>query len=307
MPATPSSEPSDAVPATMTAPPRPGTAGRTDLDLDTAWLATVTHRPPRPRMSPVWNALHGSSFYYRPIDAAVAHRILDVDSAMRLWAGVHLMVRTAAVAALLADGHTQWLDLECGYEPDRCTYQDLLRSRRPGLRLLSVDIDGAVIAALHEQPDHTQLRTAALTGDLADPHRVLQAVTAHQVLDLGRPVVIVLTAVLQHLNDAQAVELLAELRTCVVAGSRLILSHPGPVPATAAMDAALEHVVETTGPLHLRDSTHAAALLGSRWRPAPPGVAPVGAWPHLRAGRPADPTEVEQIAASGWAVLAEAS
>ncbi|HEX8630844.1 MAG TPA: SAM-dependent methyltransferase [Catenuloplanes sp.] len=144
-----------------------------------------------------------------------------------------------------------------------------------------------------------------------DPVKVLNTVAEHGLIDFGQPVA-VLTAVLQHLSDSDAVELPRTIRDYVTRDSHLVLSHPStPEPGNADLADAIEHYQTTTATWTLRDISQAPALLGTGWTPRPPGITAIGLW-HPDIAAPGaldeDPRFVEaQAGIPGWAVIAAAA
>ncbi len=67
---------------------------------------------------------------------------------------------------------------------------------------------------------------AAITGDVREPGRILADVQAGGLLDLTRPFVVLLTAILHFITDFERpAELIATFRDAMPSGSYLVLSH----------------------------------------------------------------------------------
>ncbi|RSM56799.1 hypothetical protein DMB66_32790 [Actinoplanes sp. ATCC 53533] len=248
-------------------------------------------------------------------DREVASRLEAADPRVYWWAVAHWHFRRQAMIALADAGFRQWIDLGCGL-PNAASAYDLLATDPAlgGGRLVCVDNDPIVITHLqHRPPPATGLHVAAVLGDLRDPDQVMADIVRLDVVDLGEPVAVLLTAVLHHLDDPAAGRLLAVLRDYVVAGSVLVVSHPSSPPLISPpLRAAAAHYQRATG-AHwtLRAISTAPDLLGPWWIPHPPGITPVGRWHPASAdpnpGDDQDPPELEALrAAPGWAVLAAA-
>lgn len=342
MTAWPNSDGADRSPAARTEPPRRALRYRID-DLIAAPAETVTAVPrrlsetcqgllvnlPPPHLSwsdaddilappadaRVFDALTNGRRHSTVADRDVAHRLLDADPRMSDWAGAHRHFRSRAMAALADAGIRQWLDLGCGLPTDTSAY-DLLTTDQTlgGGRLVCVDADPIVAIHLRHRPSPAAgVRVTALQGDLRQPDQVMADIDSLNVIDLGEPVAILLTAVLHHLDDAAAGRLLAVLRDYVVTGSVLVLSHLSSPPLmTPPLHAAIAHYQHATGATWtLRDITAVTGLLGPGWTPRPPGVTAVGRWhPNSAAADPDDDQDSlgpEALrTAPGWAVVAAA-
>lgn len=251
-------------------------------------------------------------------DRQVAQQLLDADPNLSWWVNAHHRFRTQAMIFLAADaGIRQWIDLGCGMANAASTYT--LLADDPDLgggRLVGVDNDPVAIAHLRTRPTpaNPPLHVTALCAGLCDPHQVMADIVGRDGVDLGEPVAILLTNVLQFLDDTAAATLLAALREYVMTGSYLVLSHPSsPRPMTAPLRAAIarfQHVTNTTWTL--REPDTAARLLGDGWIPQPPGLVPVGHW-HPVPGPGHEDVDEQDLPwpeamreAAGWAVLATA-
>ena len=105
----------------------------------------------------------------------------------------------------------------------------------PETRVVYVDNDPVVLsharALLTSDPAGA---TAYIDADLRDPQKILASAT--EQLDFGRPVALMLMAILQHLGDEDApYRIVATLLDALPPGSYLALSHPAKDIDAAAM------------------------------------------------------------------------
>jgi hypothetical protein len=271
--------------------------------------------PPEPAR--IIDALTGGLHNFS-CDRQVAQQLLDADPNLSWWVSAHHHFRTQAMIALASAGIRQWIDLGCGMANAASAYT--LLADDPGLgggRLVCVDNDPVAITHLCTLPPpaNADLHVTALCAGLREPHQVMADIAQRDAVDLGEPVAILLTNVLQYLDDTAAVTLLTALREYITTGSYLVLSHPSsPRPMTAPLRAAIthfQHITDTTWAL--REPDTAMRLLAGGWIPQPPGIVAVGQWhPACPANEGVDdqddlPWPDAMRDTAGWAVLATAA
>lgn len=129
-----------------------------------------------------------------------------------------------AVSFLAAEGVDQFLDLGSGI-PTMGNTHELARRIVPGARVAYVDVDPVAVA-------HGELLLGRTPGvsvswaDLRDPETVLAAPAVTAVLDLSRPVAVLMCSVLQHVPDADdPAAVVAGYLARVAPGSALVVSH----------------------------------------------------------------------------------
>jgi SAM-dependent methyltransferase len=120
-------------------------------------------------------------------------------------------------------GVRQLLDLGSGM-PTVGNVHTTAQKSAPDARVLYVDIDPVAVAhsqAILEGND----RADALEADLRDPH-ILNHPRLHRLLDLDRPVAVLLVSVLHFVSESDDPDaLLARLRAALAPGSYLVISH----------------------------------------------------------------------------------
>jgi hypothetical protein len=122
-------------------------------------------------------------------------------------------------------GIRQFLDIGTGIPTANNTHE-VAQSVAPESLVVYVDNDPVVLsharALLSSDPAGA---TAYVEADLRDPQKILAS--AAQQLDLGRPVALMLMAILQHLgNEDDPYGIVATLLGALPPGSYLALSHP---------------------------------------------------------------------------------
>lgn len=177
-------------------------------------------------------------------------------------------------AALAAAGIDQFIDLGCGL-PHEPYLHTAVAQAHPDARILYVDDNPVVLA--HATALMTSCPPAAtghLLANLARPETILTAPEITQVIDLGRPVALVLGAVLPYLAESDQ-ELVAEVLglylKAVAAGSALVLTHLTGDFAPHRMRRVAELFTRTGLPTRLRSRSQITALLDG-WRIPHPGA-----------------------------------
>jgi trans-aconitate methyltransferase len=131
-----------------------------------------------------------------------------------------------ALRLLAGRGFEQFLDIGTGI-PGPGHTNEVVRAAVPGARIVGVDTDPIVVTygrALLVGDDPA--RTAIVHGDLRDPAAILSHPELARVLDFGRPIALLLAAVLHFVDDADnPAGIVDTLMQALPAGSALVLSH----------------------------------------------------------------------------------
>jgi hypothetical protein len=129
-----------------------------------------------------------------------------------------------AVRYILDQGIDQFLDLGSGI-PTVGNVHEVVASINPAGRVVYVDHDPVAVAhsrAILE--DNAQ--TAVIAGDLRSPADVLAVEEVRRLIDLDKPVGVLLNAVLHFVpDDAEAASIVAEIAKLIPRGSFIAISH----------------------------------------------------------------------------------
>lgn len=213
----------------------------------------------RPSAARLYDYYLGGAYNFTS-DRELARRIMAVLPDMPVIARENRRFVIRAVQRLAAEGYDQYLDVGCGL-PVTGAVHEVVRTVLPAARVVYVDNESVAVAH-GERLLATIDGTAMVNGDLRDPSSFLDAPATRDLLDLTRPVVVVLAAVIHFVRDDEhPAALLAELRDRLPAGSRIVLSHgtAGDTPATGAAVAQLYE--ESTNHAVQRDREQVATLL----------------------------------------------
>ncbi len=220
------------------------------------------------------------------VDRQLFRRLTEVYPEYRAYAVANRHFLVQAVQRVAAAGTTQFLDLGSGL-PTAPSVHQIARDTHPGAAVVYVDNDPVVHA-------HTSARTGqpgvvSAGHDLRDATAVLGDPAVRGVLDLDRPVALLLVAVLHFIEHAEALDVIAAYRAALAPGSSLVVS------------AHLQHPDRDLPEKH-REGRRIAGSLGARIVPRtlaqveelftgatllPPGVQDLSRWrPNGERSRP---------------------
>lgn len=180
-------------------------------------------------------------------DRAVAEQLLKVYPYLPASGQANRAFLRRTVNYLLAQGIDQFLDIGSGI-PTMGNVHEVAQAVNPEARVVYVDIDPVAIAHCQTMLRGNE-RASAIQGDVREPERILGHDDVQRLLDLERPVGLLLIAVLHYaVDDVAAYGAVEWLRGAVATGSCLGLAHSTFVDASqeegleifrSAMDAVL--------------------------------------------------------------------
>jgi hypothetical protein len=236
--------------------------------------------PNRPSAARIYDAFHGGTHNFAA-DRVVATRAIElVPDLPRIMRANRAFLRRA-VRYALAQGVDQFLDLGSGI-PTEGNVHEVAQGINPDARVVYVDVDPT--AVLYAQSMLAgSANTVMIRGDLQDPEPVLAGPELSGLLDLSRPIAILLIAVLHFTPESpRLAAALRAYRKAVAPGSLIALSHATSSGADpAAVDRVADLYNRTGTPMVLRSREQVAALFegwdmvepglvyGTQWRPDP--------------------------------------
>jgi trans-aconitate methyltransferase len=130
-----------------------------------------------------------------------------------------------AVRFLVDQGVRQFIDIGCGL-PTQNNAHEVAQAAAPDARVVYVDFDPVVVtharAILADE-----VRTSVIKADMRDPDRILAHPDLLRLIDLKRPVAILLISALQAIpEDEVALDIVVRLREAISPGSWMVISHP---------------------------------------------------------------------------------
>jgi SAM-dependent methyltransferase len=221
------------------------------------------------------------------VDRRAAEAAIAAYPALPLLARTNRAFLGRAVEFAAGLGIRQFLDIGTGI-PAVGSTTEVARRVAPDARVVYVDNDP--IVATHARAllaGHRDGHTTVLQADLRDPGAILDSPGLKQAIDLGRPVALMLVAVLHFIRDDEGVDgIVSTLRDALAPGSVLILSHGSPDFAPkAAADEGARIYSRASAPLVLRERARVESFFGD-FAPAEPGLVQLPLWRPGPAGLP---------------------
>ncbi|MFF4578433.1 SAM-dependent methyltransferase [Streptomyces sp. NPDC001373] len=176
-----------------------------------------------PSVSRIYDYYLGGSHNFE-VDRQAARRAMEFMPGLPKIMQANRAFMRRTVRHAVAEGITQFLDIGSGI-PTFGNVHEIARAATPEARVVYVDHDPVAVAhsrAVLAGDD----RTGVVAADLRKPQDILAATEVRRLLDLERPVALMLVAVLHFLEDTdEPYAAVAELRDALAPGSMLILTH----------------------------------------------------------------------------------
>jgi hypothetical protein len=177
----------------------------------------------RPSQARIYDYLLGGSLNFAA-DRDAARELIAMVPSVPLVAQANRAFLRRAVRFLVEAGVRQFLDIGSGV-PTRGNVHEIVYQVAPESTVVYVDIDPVAVA-------HSRLilagddRTAVIQEDARYPERIINHPDVLPLLDLTRPVAVLLVSVLHFIADSDdPVGIVGTLRDKVAPGSHLVLSH----------------------------------------------------------------------------------
>ena len=192
-------------------------------------MAGAPHRPreidgDRPSVARVWDYLRGGARNFAADRSFVRDEIRKIFPDAHQLPIAHTRFLSRAMKFVIDQGINQVIDIGAGTSSPLTTYAVPLASDQ-NCRLLLVDHEAVAVEALQTAISGDR-RLAVLSADVREPDAIVTAPTTTELIDLSRPVVIVMSLLLHFIPESDdPARLLARYRELVAPGSYLILSH----------------------------------------------------------------------------------
>jgi SAM-dependent methyltransferase len=176
-----------------------------------------------PSVSRIYDYYLGGSHNFE-VDREAGRQAIEVFPGLPKIMQANRAFMRRAVRYAVDQGVTQFLDIGSGI-PTFGNVHEVAQAASPGAHVVYVDHDPVAVA--HSRAVLEGNGTAdILAADLRKPRDILGSEPVGRLLDLGRPVALLLIAVLHFLEDAdEPRKAVAELRDALAPGSLLILTH----------------------------------------------------------------------------------
>ncbi|MFY1690785.1 SAM-dependent methyltransferase [Plantactinospora sp. WMMB782] len=248
----------------------------------------------RPSAARVYDYFLGGAHNFE-VDRQLAEQIAGTtpNLAETMRAGRAFLRR--GVRMLVGEGIDQFLDIGSGI-PTVGNVHEVAQAVNPQARIVYVDIDPVAVAHSRSILAGNGY-TGVVHADLREPERILAEVGKLNLLDLDRPVAVLLAGVVHFVPDSDdPYSILATLRAATVPGSYLLLSHSTHEDQPPEMLDAQRLSARTATEITLRSRVEIAAFFGD-FTLVEPGLVAMPLW---RPDDPADPGEhPERLGAFG--------
>jgi len=236
----------------------------------------------RPSAARVYDYYLGG-FHNFPADREMA------KEAIRMWPELPLMMQAnrgflrRAVRFAVGEGVTQFVDIGSGI-PTVGNSHEIARQADPSSRVVYVDVDPVAVAHSRAILADDE-STTVVQADFRDPDRILGDESLRALIDLDRPVAILLVALLHFVPDKDNPrELIARLRDAVAPGSFLVISHASQDGQPVLADSHQKLYARTATPMSMRSQAEIEKFFDG-FELVEPGVVPLQKW------RPEAPSE----------------
>ena len=213
------------------------------------------------------------------IDRQVARKALELipDGALLMQANRAFLHR--AVRYLVGQGIDQFIDIGSGI-PTEGNVHETVDQALPGGRGRVLYVDRDPVAIVHSElilgDEHPNVKV--LQADLREPEDILNSAQSRDLIDLSRPVAVLMVAVLHFVPDSdRPAQLIRRFHDAVVPGSFLVVSH-GTAENPVGQAAEVARLYKSSAnPATLRSRAQVEALFEG-WDLVEPGVVWVQDW-----------------------------
>src|SRR5690242_3165125 len=153
--------------------------------------------PTKPNIARVWDFWLGGKDNFA-VDRDLAQKLLEVHPPSAQMARENRRFLGRAVDYVAACGVWQFIDVGAGL-PTAVNTHDIAQEAAPDARVAYVDNDP--VAITHARSLLTRPEVIAVPGDMRDPGRVLADASLRDLISIGEPACVILSAV-QHYADA---------------------------------------------------------------------------------------------------------
>jgi len=263
----------------------------------------IDTRTPNPAR--IYDYLLGGKDHY-PADRKAAEAILAVAPQARQGARENRAFLQRAVRHLAQAGIRQFLDIGTGL-PTQGNVHEVAQAITADARVVYVDNDPMAHSHANALLTNNIPTTLAVLADLRQPEAILDHPQVRRLLDLTRPVGVLLVAVLHFIRDeGHPVRVVARLRDAMAPGSYLVISHATGDFHPQAGAKVTQVYRQASAPLVLRtreaierffdgfDLIEPGLVQPAAWRPDPGPVSPSAGGFYSGVGRLTHQTPIDE-------------
>jgi len=242
-----------------------------------------------PSVSRIYDYYLGGSHNFE-VDREAARRAMEFMPGLPKTMQANRAFLRRAVRFAAQEGITQFLDIGSGI-PTFGNVHEVAQAARPGAHVVYVDHDP--VAVTHSQAVLAGNEDAdVVAADLREPREILASSQVQRLLDLNRPVALLLVAILHFVDDSDDPQgAVAELRDALAPGSLLILTHASyegiPLPQERSLGA-VDVYKDIRNPLIMRTREEIARFFEG-YDMVEPGLVPMALWRPETAPEDEDP------------------
>ncbi|TMM33769.1 MAG: hypothetical protein E6F99_23370 [Actinobacteria bacterium] len=239
------------------------------------WTPPKGVDPDRPSPARVYDCYLGGTHNFAADRAVAAQAIAAMPQLPEIMRANRAFLRRA-VRMVSHAGVDQFLDLGSGI-PTEGTVHEVARQIRPGARVVYVDVDP--VAVIHSRTILAgDPQSEIVQADLLDAGQVLADPVVGGLLDLSRPVCMLMVAVLHFLPDSPELrDALRRYREALAPGSYLVVSHATAEAQPKETAKVSELYTKVSRPLVPRNRAELAELLDG-WELVEPGLTDGPSW-----------------------------
>ncbi|MCH5670997.1 SAM-dependent methyltransferase [Streptomyces gilvus] len=252
-----------------------------------------------PSVSRIYDFYLGGSHNFE-VDREAARKAMEFMPGLPKIMQANRAFMRRAVRFAVDEGIDQFLDIGSGI-PTFGNVHEVAQAARPGAKVVYVDHDPVAVA--HSQAVLVGNEDAGvIAADLRKPQEILADAEVGRLIDLNRPVALLLVAILHFVEDADdPYTAVAQLREALAPGSLLVLTHASyegiPLPPERA-EGAVDVYKDIRNPLIMRSRDEIARFFEG-YDMVEPGLVPPPLWRPQEAPEDEDPYAFSGFAGVG--------
>ncbi|WP_121721466.1 SAM-dependent methyltransferase [Streptomyces sp. E2N171] len=252
-----------------------------------------------PSVSRMYDYYLGGSHNFE-VDREAARKAMEFMPGLPKVMQANRAFMRRAVRFAVSEGVTQFLDIGSGI-PTFGNVHEVAQAADPEARVMYVDRDPVAVAHSKVVLEGND-RADVLAADLRKPQKILGSDEVGRLIDLNRPVALLLVAILHFVEEADdAYGAVAELRGALAPGSMLVLTHATyegiPLPPERA-EGAVDVYRDMRNPLIMRTRDEIARFFEG-YDMVEPGLVPMPRWRPDTAPEDEDPYAFSGLAGVG--------
>ncbi|MGW5208266.1 SAM-dependent methyltransferase [Streptomyces griseoincarnatus] len=252
-----------------------------------------------PSVSRMYDYYLGGSHNFE-VDREAARKAMEFMPGLPKVMQANRAFMRRAVRFAVSEGVTQFLDIGSGI-PTFGNVHEVAQAADPEARVMYVDRDPVAVAHSKVVLEGND-RADVLAADLRKPQEILGSDEVGRLIDLNRPVALLLVAILHFVGEADdPYGAVAELRGALAPGSVLVLTHATyegiPLPPERA-EGAVDVYRDMRNPLIMRTRDEIARFFEG-YDMVEPGLVPMPRWRPDTAPEDEDPYAFSGLAGVG--------